>query len=236
MSYDDFYEPSEFDEKVEEFKDYLRKSVKEETQELIEKLQKENNELRGVRDNWNKVKRGYEEKQRELQREIEACKANAARMRLDELFEATGMNVILWIPRIKAVCKPKCGKCDKARLIHFKSPSGKDCTENCQCAKIFYKYSPKPYYLSEFRINHRTGKGELPLLMWFKKYSDYSSDYDGYTYDSSNLCKFVYDGEDFEALSEKKGDIYFREEEKCREYCEYLNKMNGITDDMTEKD
>ena len=29
--YEDYYEPSEFDEKVEEFKDYLRKSVKQET-------------------------------------------------------------------------------------------------------------------------------------------------------------------------------------------------------------
>ena len=36
--YEDYYEPSEFDEKVEEFKDYLRQSIKEETLNEIEKL------------------------------------------------------------------------------------------------------------------------------------------------------------------------------------------------------
>ena len=64
--FDDYYEPSEFEQQVEEFKDSLRHSVKQETQELIERLRKENEELRSVRDNWEEVKRSYEKKQREL--------------------------------------------------------------------------------------------------------------------------------------------------------------------------
>ena len=44
--FDDYYEPSEFDEKVEEFKDYLRESVKEETQNKIKKLEADNQRLR----------------------------------------------------------------------------------------------------------------------------------------------------------------------------------------------
>lgn len=44
--YSDYYEPSEFDEKVEEFKDYLRESVKEETQNKINRLESENKRLR----------------------------------------------------------------------------------------------------------------------------------------------------------------------------------------------
>lgn len=42
----DYYEPSEFDSKVEELKDYLRVSVKGETQSKIERLESENNRLR----------------------------------------------------------------------------------------------------------------------------------------------------------------------------------------------
>lgn len=49
--YEDYYEPSEFDEKVEEFKDYLRKSVKQETQDTIEKLNSENQKLKQQNDN-----------------------------------------------------------------------------------------------------------------------------------------------------------------------------------------
>lgn len=124
--FDDYYEQSEFEQQVEEFKDSLRRSVKQETQELIERLKKENEELRGVRDNWEEIKRGYEAKQRELQNEIYHCKQNATRMRLDQLFEACGMNVILFRPSSFSVYKPKCDNCDDDRYIHYKSPSGKD--------------------------------------------------------------------------------------------------------------
>ena len=44
--FEDYYEPSEFEQQVEEFKDSLRRSFKQETQELIERLRKENEELR----------------------------------------------------------------------------------------------------------------------------------------------------------------------------------------------
>lgn len=228
-----YYEPSEFDKKVEEFKDYLRESVKKETQELIEKLQKENAELRDVRDNWESVKRNYENKKRELQKEISNCKYEAARMRLEELFEFCGMNVILYRPTGEYVYNPKCNKCDNDRYIHFKSPSGKDYKEDCTCAKRFWKYKPEPYYCSEFRVNRRSDTVKFPIMMWFKKYKDYNHDYDGYTYDSSNFCRFIYNGEDFETVESNDKYAYFRDEEKCQEYCDYLNKKNGITDLMT---
>lgn len=49
MSYydeEDFYEPSEFEEKINELKDCLRESVKEETQREIERLQRDNERLK----------------------------------------------------------------------------------------------------------------------------------------------------------------------------------------------
>ena len=235
--YDDcFYEPSEFDEKVEEFKDYLRQSVKEEVQQKIERLEKENAELRGVRDNWDKVKRGYEAKQIELERKIADCEYDVKRKRLEGLFEACGMNVILYSAYPKAVYKTKCDKCDENRKVSFYSPSGREYKEDCECAKYYLKYSPSAYYCTEFRVNrHKTKENPYPLMMWFKKYKDCSDDYDGYTYDSSNLCKCIYNGEDFAELEERKTSIYFRDEEDCQKYCDWLNNKNGITDDMEDK-
>lgn len=43
--FEDYYEPSEFDSKVEELKDYLRESVKGETRSQIERLELENKRL-----------------------------------------------------------------------------------------------------------------------------------------------------------------------------------------------
>lgn len=89
--YDDFYEPSEFDEKVEEFKDYLRNSVKDEIKEEISKLKEENAKLQAVRNNWDKLKSDYENKLQEIKKET-------AKMRLSELFGACGMNMELYKP------------------------------------------------------------------------------------------------------------------------------------------
>ena len=43
--FDDYFEPGEFDEKIEELKNELRESVKKEINDEIEKLRKENKEI-----------------------------------------------------------------------------------------------------------------------------------------------------------------------------------------------
>ena len=57
-----YYEPSEFDEKCEELKDYLRDSVTKELKEKLETLQKENEHMKDIVDN-------YDAKVRELRRQ-----------------------------------------------------------------------------------------------------------------------------------------------------------------------
>ena len=147
------------------------------------------------------------------------------------------MNVILYRVDYRYVYKPKCDKCDENRKIHFSSPSGREYEEDCECAKRYLKYLPKPYYCTEFRVNrHKTKENPYPLMMWFKKYNDYSDDYDGYTYDASDLCRSIYNGEDFNEIEKRKTYTYFRDEEDCQRYCDWLNNKNGITDDMEVKD
>lgn len=58
----DYFEPSEFDEKIEELKNELRESVKKEINDEIEKLRKENKELQGIKRNFESVKKDFERK------------------------------------------------------------------------------------------------------------------------------------------------------------------------------
>lgn len=231
-------EPSEFDEKVEEFKDYLRQSIKEETQNEIEKLRKENESLQEIKHNWDSLVKEYENKKRELGYKIRECESKAASKRLETLFEETGMNVIMYKPDYNRVYGKKCSKCDGARYIHFSSPSGKDYKEDCECAKTFLKFYPRKFYLAEFRRNR--DHSAKPMLFWFKKYEDYSDDYDGYTYDSSDVEKHVYESKDsYDALFEKYGQyssgLYFKTEEDCQKYCDWLNEKSGVTGEMTKE-
>lgn len=58
----DYFEPGEFDEKIEELKNELRESVKKEINDEIEKLRKENKELQGIKRNFESVKKDFGER------------------------------------------------------------------------------------------------------------------------------------------------------------------------------
>lgn len=70
MSYyeDDFYEPSEYDEMVEEFKEKLRASVKQEIKDEIELLKSELEELKEFRAERAKYDKALKEAQQKADR------------------------------------------------------------------------------------------------------------------------------------------------------------------------
>lgn len=199
----------------------------------MEQLVKENNELQEVKKNWQSLENEYKSKIRELENEKSKLELNAKRMRLEELFEGE-FNTILYSADYIYVYAGKCNKCDDDRKINFLSPLGKEMKEDCECSKAYRKYTVKPYYCTEFRVNRYRKDDEMPLLMWYKRYRDYSSDYDGYTYDSSDLVKNIYSPDmNYETIfNDYKHSIYFRNEADCQNYCEWLNDKNRITDDM----
>lgn len=228
--YDDdyYYEPSEFEEKIEELKESLRESVRSEIKEELERLRKENQELKEVRDNWEKLKEEYRNKERELQRKMLTVKQEAKKARLKELFEDNGMSVVLYNVGYNFVYKPKCNKCDTDRKIHFKSPSGRDCTEACECAKSYKKYIPISNELIEFRMNNVDDE----LLMWFEPTKRTDAYYDNYR---RVEIEQIYNNQAFEEITINETCLFFKTKEECQKYCNYLNNKNGITDDMKEE-
>lgn len=135
--YDEEYyqEPSEFDEMVEEFKAKLAESVKEETQTELAKLRAENAELRGKVQNLNKLELEVAASKRDYERRAQTAERDAARearkLKAGELLEAISSPKFT-VTRSSKFGK-KCDQCDDNRTVHFKSPSGKDLDERCQC-------------------------------------------------------------------------------------------------------
>lgn len=232
MYYDeDFYnEPSEYDQMVEEFRDSLMKSVKQDFIDKMNRLEKENAELREVKENWESMKRSYEQKNRELAYKLEQERQNMRRERLAQLFEQCGMNVVLFKPKASSFQMDKCDKCDKDRHIHFKSPSGKDMTENCACAKWYYPFSPVSYRLVKF---HRSYRHDTPICAFYQDES--TEDYDYYD-EMTPRCKNLYAGQPFDELYESaQADVFFENEDQCRAYCDYLNKVKKIPKKILER-
>ena len=217
FDYDDFYyEPSEYDMLVDDFKKALMKSVKEEFLQEMNRLQKENEELKEIKDNWEKLEKEYKQKERDLNWKFEQERKQIARKRLSELFASCGMNTVLYRPKTISFQKEKCNKCDEKRYIYFKSPSGKDMKEPCQCAKFYYKYVPEKYHLIKFHQHLNSNNA----YTWYEE-KDINDVYDSYSY----ICDFVYNNENFNELYEKhKKNVFFEDENKCQEYCDWLNQ------------
>lgn len=199
---DDFWDDTpEFDEQIEELKTALRADIKRETKELIEKLQKELDELKDYKARKNEIERKYRNKRaQEILAECCAVGWRAA-WRYDEP-------------------KEKCDKCDEDGYITFYSPQGTKYREQCKC-----RHKDVIYYPAETRLA-RIYAGKSPETVQFyydkvrgdgERYSDYvrcyvvrSSDFKPEKIDSYDYCVTV-----------------FESKEDCEKCCEWLNNKEN---------
>lgn len=222
MSYydDDFYyEPSEFEQQVESFKESLLNAVKEEIKEEMERLRKENAELQEIKKNFDQIKADYREKEWVLENKMKEASQEAAKARLNELMKQ--FEVILYRADWDYVTGPKCDRCNEHRKIEFTSPSGKAMTESCACAEKTKVHKPGMMILKEFRKRNSRGN---EIIAWYEPYRD--SD-DGFTYSSSTVAEVIFEkGMSFENL--KWHFTFFRDEQDCQAYCDWLNAKEAV--------
>lgn len=224
MCYEDdfYYEPSEFDQQVEEFKASLMKSVKEDFLHRMEALEKENAALREFRDQRNTVIRDYAAKVAAAQREARMAEEKWKNARLHQLlgdFLTTG-----WKVGYNQVMDDKCDKCDADRYIHFLSPQGNECKEKCNCATYTLRYFPKEVSLSRFYVRKKNfyggDKGESDF--YHRYYTvDHRNDDDVY-----EMAAKVY-FHDFDCETADKWHAVFMDEADCKRYCDWLNEQEA---------
>lgn len=214
--YDDdfYYEPSEFDTLVNEFKESLSKSVKEEFVSEMEQLRKENENLQDVKSNFEAIVRDYENKKRQLEHEYQTLKSNVRRERLSELMK--GFEVEFYTVSSRSKEKPKCDKCDENRRLYYKTPSGKDAYEMCECDSKIHTYEPIPIILSVLSI--RNGKGNA----WYKVKIDRQDEWLSYYEDSISGDELITSEAQFEDIRYSYKSL-FKTKEIAQKYCDYKN-------------
>lgn len=221
MSYYDedfYYEPSEFEQQVDEIKQALMNSVRDEFKAEMERLRKENAELQEVKRNLEVIKREYNQKVVELDMQKRNLKSEVRRERLLELMG--DFKVELFRARRDLRSGPKCDKCDEARNIYFKSPSGKQMVEQCVCKNNITYYKPEPCICSSFELRNNE------FMAWYKPYREA----DGMELEllgSSSVSRFIYKGEDFESIEEMYYSVYFKTQEECQLYCDWLTEKEA---------
>ena len=215
--WDDYYEPSEFDEVMEEFKASIVDNVKQEIKDKIDRLEKENAELREIRDNWQQIKNEHDRMMRDLRLEKENAKKQAEKARLQTVFRE--LCVTGYRPRYKLLQGPKCDKCDEKRKIHFVSPMGRQMTEDCICAASKPFYSPQEESLFSFYVGEKLGS----------RYYTKTNDSDADRYDCTAT---VYQElpDDLESINSYW--TVFLNISDCQAYCDWINKKNGLLNEQ----
>ena len=234
--YEDFWsEPSEFEMQVEEFKDSLRKAVKDEIKDRIAYLEKELADLKEFRDEKDKIILEYEAKIREARCEADAvmraAKESEEKWKKARLHQLLGDYLTVgWKVGYSWEYGEKCDKCDDDRKIHFTSPQGRAYKEDCQCAQKYYRYFPKEATLSKIYVKKKDfrydDKGETDF---YNRYYTVKDDGDYDRYESTDR---VYTSSDIDFNDVNTYSCVFLNEEDCKKFCDWkteqeLKKINN---------
>lgn len=151
-----FSDPETY-EAFRQFAEKWRRSTFEELQFQVKNLQNENDCLRAQIKELDIIKKNWDEKIKEIRH-----------TRLKELLKDVQKCAYL------VDCKyeyshVKCDKCDNERKIHFKSPSGKELTEPCSCARKVERYFLREIPIYRIKIYNRYGKEEVDTMYIYRQ-------------------------------------------------------------------
>lgn len=219
MCYEDFFnEPNESDLVIEELKSHLRNEVKEEILNKLNSLKEENEMLLDIKSNWDKLKREYENKISELEREKEKALKNAKHeyynATLQDLFDNCELFSRVYQVDYTLENLPKCPKCDNNRQHTLISPDGVVHKVSCSCKNSYkvYKAGNTDY------IKIYIQKSEHSEKFYFKITKNDTYDY-GYEISKDNI---------FEKAEEAPNNLYpifFTTKEEAEKYCNIRNEQ-----------
>lgn len=212
---DDFYGPSEFDEKVDEWKETLRESVKEKFKSRMAELEAENAELQEIKKNWSAKVAELEREKEQAVMETKKAAMKAKQMRAEELLKET-LPYAYYVDA-KYETGPKCDKCDDNRYIHYKSPQGYDRVEACDCSFQKVTYAVKTVPLIKLYPQNNPKQALAPVYLVHM--------------DSDSNCRYTaerfFDTEPFDAIRSCDTPL-FETEEKAKAYADYCNRKEQV--------
>lgn len=229
MYYDDYYDNyNEFDAQIEEFKQSLIKSVKEEHQKEIAKLREENAKLQEVKRNWNTLENELKTKIRELERQKEQNTDIVRREfyndKLKDFLEKAFEARTLYRVTTDTFKSEKCDLCDSNRNILLKDGLGREYKVRCECNTTKTKYIVEKANLD---LYIQKGGGRDNFWMALRQSSDYSNtNIFGFGDAEIKTEGVMLDKFDIDNLPKIIYYTYFTNKEEAQKYADYLNEKS----------
>jgi len=233
--FENYYEPSEVDQLVEEFKDKCREHLLPNIREEIERLNKENVELRIKNEEYKKRESELNNKERDIKYKEDNLKREVEKEFYESNIGDTLKDYIekseVWFADSKGFRQDKCALCNDERKLVANFSNGKTTETNCDCSNLVHRYIPEISELSLIKFNKRDGRYQSDRSFYISKSyipSKNSSYRDEYGYNEFRLCQIVDEFNDvaieLHEAKEYSTKIGFKTKEECQKYCDWLNR------------
>ncbi|ANY67287.1 hypothetical protein BBD42_12995 [Paenibacillus sp. BIHB 4019] len=207
---DDFYcEPSEFERQIEEFRQSLMNSVKDEYKAEMERLRTENAELQQVKNRMKDIERERSHEKNDVERAKRDALKEAKQLRLSELLR--DYKHVIYRADYNHEYLEKCGNCDEKRKVRYITPLGREEKEECTCAKHIKRYFIREVHAS--RIEHYSAAGDISVT--------YYDDIDEERIIRSTIHKAGTD------VKKAKEWFCFEEKEDCEKFIDWMNAQEA---------
>lgn len=229
MNYDDceYYEPTQADMIMDEFIDKMREALTDAAKDEIERLRRENEELKKY--NYTLLKREVDigAKSRQLDEKEKDLERSFYRKKFNEFLQPFLDNIEVYFASHEPHEQPKCEFCNDERKLIFTASNGDVKMEWCKCAHKKYWREPKKATLQAIEFYKRDWNGkEFIATAQFEPTFPHDDD----KYLSVNVRMIVEQLSDetlqmIESL-EYRRNVVFTSQEECQKYCELLNKRD----------
>jgi len=235
--YENYYEPSEVDQLVDEFKDKCREFLLPNIKEEINSLNKENSELKTKNEEYRKRENEINSKERDLKYKEENLKREVEREFYQSNIGDTLKDLIekseVWFAENRGFTQEKCSLCNNERKLVAKFKNGKTTTTDCECKTLKYTYVPESAELNFIKFAKKDNRYQSDRNFYISKSYSPSKDYydrNDYSYNEFSLCQVVEKFCDtIKELHETKRygtKIGFTTKNECQKYCDWLNEQN----------
>lgn len=209
-NYDDFYsETSEFEMQVEEFKTSLMNSIKGEYKAEMERLRKENAELKPIKDRMQEIDLERKREKDDLEQAKLYAFREAKKMRLTELLK--DYKAVIYTVDSNRIYESKCDLCDDNRQVEYKTPLGRTAKEDCSCKTYTTKHEIREVDASY--IEHYSSEYGIKVGYYDEQREERVLPYHMYK-----------DGTNYAAVTSW---TYFADKEEIQKYCDWLTAKEG---------
>ena len=162
----------EYDSAMNELKDALRASVKDEVKKRIENLELENRTLKVKLQGLDKLELEAAQAKSKYEREFSEARRVAERtVRKEELGKLLqALDERLYTVERLYVKRDKCELCDDDRRLKYTTPSGREAYEMCECAANDSSWEVQEVVAHE--VSRRDGK----LMVWWRSLRSWGED------------------------------------------------------------